>query len=76
MSAFASYFRRDRIPFSGFSVDADATRHYASFSQALDELIGARIWGGLHFRTADIDGAALGKAVTAHIARHHFRRHH
>lgn len=74
MSAFAAYFRRDRIPFSGFSVDANATRHYTSFSRALEELIGARIWGGLHFRTADIDGAALGKAVTGHIATHHFRR--
>ncbi len=58
---------------SGFSVDANATRHYTSLSQALDELIEARIWGGIHFRTADVDGAALDRAITSHIVRHRFR---
>jgi PAP2 superfamily len=74
MSAFAAFFGKDRIPFSGFSVDANATRHFTSFSQALTELIGARIWGGLHFRTADVHGAAQGAAVTAYAVTHYFRR--
>ncbi|MGH9209185.1 MAG: hypothetical protein ACRD2C_00715 [Acidimicrobiales bacterium] len=54
-------------------MDANATRHYTSLSQALDELIEARIWGGIHFRTADVDGAALDRAITSHIVRHRFR---
>lgn len=74
MSAFAAFFGRDSIPFSSFSVDANATRRYTSFSQAVDEVIGARVWGGIHFRTADVDGIALGKAVTAYAVKHHFRR--
>jgi hypothetical protein len=74
MSAFAAFFGRDRISFSGTSMDAGATRRYTSFSQAVNEVIGARIWGGLHFRTADVDGVRQGEAVTAYAVRHHFRR--
>jgi hypothetical protein len=74
MSAFAAYFGRDRISFNSFSVDANARRHYTSFSQAVNEVIGARIWGGIHFRTADVDGAELGRAITRYAVKHHFRR--
>jgi hypothetical protein len=73
MAAYAAFFGRDRVSFSGFSVDANATRHYSSFSQVVNEVIGARIWGGVHFRTADVHGAVQGAAVTAHIAKHYFR---
>ena len=37
------------------------TRSFDSFSQALAELIEARIWAGLHFRTADVQGQVLGR---------------
>ncbi len=33
-----------------------ATRSFGSFSEAIAELIEARIWAGLHFRTADVQG--------------------
>ena len=35
-----------------------ATRTFSSFSQAVDEIVEARIWAGLHFRTADVQGRA------------------
>jgi hypothetical protein len=41
----------------------DATRTFTSFSQALDELVLARVWAGLHFRTADVQGRQLGADV-------------
>jgi hypothetical protein len=34
-----------------------------SFSQALQEVIDSRVWGGIHWRTADVDGARLGKRI-------------
>jgi hypothetical protein len=40
-----------------------ATRSFSSFSQAVDELVEARIWAGLHFRTADVQGRELGENV-------------
>jgi hypothetical protein len=73
MSAYGAFFGKDRISFSGFSVDANATRHFSSFSQAVNEVIGARIWGGVHFRTADVHAAALGASVTAYAVKNHFR---
>ncbi|MEU5566486.1 vanadium-dependent haloperoxidase [Micromonospora musae] len=73
MSLYRHFFGRDDVPFSGSSADSGTTRHFGSFSEALDELIGARVWGGVHFRSADLDGAALGEAVFRYAVRHHFR---
>jgi PAP2 superfamily protein len=73
MAAYAAFFGTDRVSFNGFSVDANATRHFSRFSQAVTEVIGARIWGGVHFRTADVHGAQLGASVTAYAVRNHFR---
>ncbi|MEV4625110.1 vanadium-dependent haloperoxidase [Micromonospora sp. NPDC049523] len=73
MSLYRYFFGRDDITFSGSSVDSGTTRRFTSFSQALDELIGARIWGGVHFRTADVEGAKLGEEVYRYAVRHHFR---
>ena len=40
-----------------FSAPTDPrTRTFGSFSQALAEIIEARIWAGLHYRTADVQG--------------------
>ncbi|MGC4835323.1 vanadium-dependent haloperoxidase [Micromonospora vinacea] len=73
MSLYRYFFGRDDIAFSGSSVDSGTTRHFTSFSQALSELIGARVWGGVHFRTADVEGAHLGEEVYRYAVRHYFR---
>jgi hypothetical protein len=49
-----------------------ATRTFSSFNQTLDELIEARIWAGLHFRTADVQGRQLGTNVANFAAAHYF----
>jgi hypothetical protein len=48
-------------------------RHFTSFSQALKEVIDARVWGGIHFRTADVQGAQLGNEVAAWEKQHFFQ---
>lgn len=73
MAVYRAYFGRDDIPFSAYSVDADARRHYAGFSEAVAELLGARVWGGVHFRTADLHGLRLGEAIARYTVRHHLR---
>ncbi|MBC6462777.1 phosphatase PAP2 family protein [Actinomadura sp. HBU206391] len=73
MSMFTSFFGRNNIPFSAFSVDTGTTRHFDGFSQAMAEAIDARVWGGIHFRTADTEGANIGIRVTDFITRHYFR---
>ena len=49
------------------------TRTFGSFSQALAELIEARIWAGLHFRTADVQGQQLGRNVVNYMAANYFQ---
>ncbi len=58
---------------------ADArTREFESFSQALAELVEARIWAGLHFRTADVQAKGLGMDAAEYTATHSLqpRGHH
>jgi hypothetical protein len=72
LNAMRDFFGTDRIAFDIVSSRFPTQpRHYESFSQALDEVIDARVWGGIHFRTADTQGALIGKKV-AHWERKHF----
>ena len=50
----------------------DATRSFSSFSQAVDEIVQARIWAGLHFRTADVQAVELGTNVANFAAANYF----
>ena len=43
------------------------TRHYATADTLRQEGIGARIWGGIHFRTADETGDRVGRQVGTSI---------
>ena len=48
-------------------------RHFAGFSDALEEIVDARVWGGIHFRNADEQGALLGKKIARWSERHYQR---
>lgn len=43
------------------------TRHYVYARDLVQEIIDARVWGGIHYRESDVKGAALGRKV-AHWA--------
>jgi hypothetical protein len=51
----------------------DATRTFTSFSQALDELLVARIWAGLHFRTANVQAKQIGANVANFADANYFQ---
>jgi PAP2 superfamily len=71
--ALRNFFGTDKIAFSAFSTRTRTTRSYDRFSEALKEIIDARVWGGIHFRTADVQGAVLGKKVAHWLAKHHLQ---
>lgn len=48
-------------------------RTFNTFTEPLTELIEARIWAGLHYRSADVQGQALGRSVANYGAAHHFQ---
>jgi len=68
-----NFFGTDRIAFSAFSNKSGTTRSFDRFSDALKEVIDARVWGGIHFRTADMQGAVLGKKVAHYLGKHYFQ---
>jgi hypothetical protein len=49
------------------------TRFFDRFSQPLEEIVEARIWAGLHFRTADVQGRDLGTNVANFMLNNYFQ---
>ena len=67
--------RQDRVHGGQPSALPRPARRGASsrFSEALKEIIDARVWGGIHFRTADVQGTVLGKKVAHYLGKHYFQ---
>jgi hypothetical protein len=45
------------------------TRTYHKFSELTEEVDNARVWGGIHFRSADVDGSEIGRRIGGIILR-------
>jgi hypothetical protein len=75
LHAMRDFFGTDWIAFDvSSSRFPGQPRHFASFSDVLEEVIDARVWGGIHFRNADEAGAELGRQVARWERKHYFRR--
>ncbi len=63
-----------------FSVTSEltpgVTRNFSSFSGAELEIRDARVFGGIHYRTACIDGQALGRRVANYVLANALQRLH
>ena len=46
------------------------TRYYKNVDAITDEVIEARVWGGIHFRTSDLVGAKMGKEIGKWVVQH------
>jgi hypothetical protein len=73
MTAFRLFFGRDDISYHAFSEASGTTRHFTSFSSGLAEVMKSRVWGGIHVRSANTDGAKLGKAVAFYVGFRYFQ---
>ena len=49
------------------------TRQWSSFEEAVEEVIDARVYSGIHFRTADEAGARMGRQIARYVATHALR---
>ncbi|XGV99167.1 MAG: vanadium-dependent haloperoxidase [Leptolyngbya sp. BL-A-14] len=69
-----NFFGNDAVNVSIiFPANVGVTRSFTSFSQIAKELGEARIWGGVHTRTADTQGDVLGKQVGDYVFNHTLR---
>jgi hypothetical protein len=53
--------------------NAGFERHWATFSEGVNEVIDARVYAGIHFRSSDERGARIGRQVARFVAKHAFR---
>jgi hypothetical protein len=66
------FFGTDQIGWTDTN-NAGLTRSFTRFSQAIDEIINVRVWSGIHFRTADEQGARIGRQVANYRNAHYFK---
>jgi PAP2 superfamily len=68
------FFGTDKIRFGVTSVRFPGeVRYFDRFSEPIKEVIDARIWAGLHYRTADVQAQVLGRKVVHYMARNYFQ---
>src|SRR3954469_8558465 len=69
-SVLRAFFGGDEVNVSvTFPAVFGVTRTYRSFSAITEEVDNARVWGGIHFRSADKDGSELGRKIGAIVMR-------
>lgn len=65
------------VPFTATSAtNPGFERRWTTFSEGVREVIDARVFAGIHFRSSDERGAHLGRQVARFVATHAFRRTH
>ena len=66
------FFGTDEIAWTDTN-NAGLTRSFSSLSQAIEEIVDARVWSGIHFRTADVQGQRIGRRVASYRQGRYFR---
>jgi membrane-associated phospholipid phosphatase len=70
----ALFYERDRVPFDALSDDLPGVvRSYDGFWDAALESGMSRIYGGIHFRSANVQGLLTGARTGAYVARLYLR---
>jgi hypothetical protein len=76
MHTAKAFFHRKKIAFSVVKIVPDmpdVTRTYERFTDVIDDTIDARVYQGIHFRAADVQGARIGKQVARWLVKHFFQ---
>ncbi len=70
----ARFLGTPEIDFTVPSLTGLGDRHFPRAQDLEYEVSNARIWGGIHFRSAVEDGVEIGKKTAHHVLAHHFKR--
>ena len=70
----ARFLGTQAIDFTVPSVTGLGDRSYATVDDLQEEVTNARIWGGIHFRSATQDGVRIGKRTVDYVLDRHFKR--
>ena len=70
------FFGKDKVAFTLRNRPRNEERSYERLSDALEDVVDARVWLGLHFRAADVQAAGIGKGVAHWLHKYYFRPVH
>jgi hypothetical protein len=70
------FFGKDKIAFTLRNRPRNEERSYQRLSDALEDVVDARVWLGIHFRAADVQAAGIGKGVAHWLHKYYFRPVH
>lgn len=77
MEALAAFFGTDEMPFYATSSRFPGEqRAFTRFSDLGKEVLEARIWSGIHFRTPDVASATIGREISRYVHTHWFAANH
>jgi hypothetical protein len=71
--ALRLFYGTTAVSYDFTSTVTASTRHYASTEALVDDVTIARIAGGMHFRTAIVDGVALGRHVADYVVQNNLK---
>jgi hypothetical protein len=66
------FYGTRQITFAFDSTVTGTTHPYSSTLDLVDEIINARVWGGMHYRNSGEAGVRLGRQVAHYVATHRF----
>jgi hypothetical protein len=67
------FFCTDKLAWTDTNV-AGRTRSFTRVSDAIEEIVDARIWSGIHFRNADEASVVISSKIARYRAKHYFGR--
>jgi hypothetical protein len=71
--ALRRFFASKHVTITLTSTVTGTARTFSKTEHLINEIIEARIYGGMHFRTSSEHGVEMGKKVAKWVAKHHFK---
>jgi hypothetical protein len=68
-----TYYRTDQVEFTLDSTVTGTTHTFATTQAVVDEVVNARVYGGMHFRNSTLRGAELGTSVAQWALQRNFQ---
>lgn len=71
-TALADFFGTKKVPITLTSTVTNTARSFDSTDDMIREIIDARVWAGIHYRTSVVHGTVIGKQVAHWVSKHYF----
>lgn len=71
-AALADFFATKKVTITLTSTVTNTARSFESTDDMIREIIDARVWAGIHYRTSVVHGAVIGRQVAHWVSKHYF----